>query len=44
MIMFKALGVIAAGKEVIVDPLPNYGREPAHSWDAYGLFFGRVRA
>jgi catechol 2,3-dioxygenase-like lactoylglutathione lyase family enzyme len=26
MIMLKDLGV---------DPLPNYGREPAHSWDAY---------
>jgi hypothetical protein len=26
MIMFKDLGV---------DPLPNYGREPASSWDAY---------
>jgi len=25
-IMFKALGV---------EPLPNYGREPAFSWDAY---------
>ena len=34
MIMFKSLGVIAEGKEVIVEPLPNYGREPAHSWDA----------
>lgn len=35
MIMFKALGVVVAGKEVVVEPLPNYGREPAHSWDAY---------
>ena len=35
MIMFKALGAICDGKEVIVAPLPNYGREPAHSWDAY---------
>lgn len=35
MIMFKALGVIADGKEVLVEPLPNYGREPAFSWDAY---------
>jgi catechol 2,3-dioxygenase-like lactoylglutathione lyase family enzyme len=26
MIMFKALGV---------EPLPNYNREPAFSWDAY---------
>jgi len=26
MIMFKDLGV---------DPLPNYGREPAFAWDAY---------
>ena len=29
MIMFKALGATCDGKEVIVDPLPNYGREPA---------------
>ena len=35
MIMFKALGVIRDGKEVLVEPLPNYGREPAFSWDAY---------
>ncbi len=34
MIMFKALGVIVDGKEVIVDPVPNYGRKPACSWDA----------
>ena len=35
MIMFKALGAIADGKEVAVEPVPNYGREPACSWDAY---------
>lgn len=35
MIMLKALGVISDGKEVTVEPLPNYGREPAFSWDAY---------
>ncbi|HEV7241052.1 MAG TPA: VOC family protein [Thermoanaerobaculia bacterium] len=35
MIMFKALGEICDGKEVVVEPLPNYGREPAFSWDAY---------
>lgn len=35
MIMFKALGVIADGKEVLVEPVPNYGRQPAFSWDAY---------
>ena len=35
MIMFKALGVLADGKEVSVEPVPNYGRQPAHSWDAY---------
>jgi catechol 2,3-dioxygenase-like lactoylglutathione lyase family enzyme len=34
-IMFKALGEIVHGKEVLVDPVPNYGREPASSWDAY---------
>jgi catechol 2,3-dioxygenase-like lactoylglutathione lyase family enzyme len=35
MIMFKALGAICDGKEVSVEPLPNYSREPAFSWDAY---------
>jgi catechol 2,3-dioxygenase-like lactoylglutathione lyase family enzyme len=35
MIMFKALGEIVDGKEVLVDPVPNYGRKPAFSWDAY---------
>jgi catechol 2,3-dioxygenase-like lactoylglutathione lyase family enzyme len=34
-IMFKALGAIRDGKEVTVDPVPNFGREPAFSWDAY---------
>ncbi|MCA1616469.1 MAG: hypothetical protein LC800_20720 [Acidobacteria bacterium] len=35
MIMFKSLGAISDGKEVIVEPLPNYSREPVFSWDAY---------
>jgi catechol 2,3-dioxygenase-like lactoylglutathione lyase family enzyme len=35
MIMFKSLGEICDGKEVMVAPLPNYGREPAFCWDAY---------
>ena len=35
MIMFKALGEIVDGKEILVDPMPNYGRKPAFSWDAY---------
>jgi catechol 2,3-dioxygenase-like lactoylglutathione lyase family enzyme len=35
MIMFKALGAISEGKEVAVEPVPNYSREPAFSWDAY---------
>jgi catechol 2,3-dioxygenase-like lactoylglutathione lyase family enzyme len=35
MIMFKALGAISDGKEVSVEPVPNYSREPAFSWDAY---------
>jgi catechol 2,3-dioxygenase-like lactoylglutathione lyase family enzyme len=34
-IMFKALGVIEDGKEVLVPPVPNYKRKPAFSWDAY---------
>jgi len=35
MIMLKALGAIVDGKEVVVEPLPNYARQPAFSWDAY---------
>ena len=35
MIMFKALGVVQDGKEVVVEPVPNYNRKPAFSWDAY---------
>ena|SRR5688572_22426667 len=34
-ILFKALGVILEGKEVLVEPVPNYGRYPAFSWDAF---------
>ncbi len=34
-IMFKALGVNVDGKEVVVEPVPNCGREPAFCWDAY---------
>ena len=35
MIMFKALGEFSDGKEVVVEPVPNYHRKPAFSWDAY---------
>lgn len=35
VIMFKALGVMRDGNEILVEPVPNYGREPAFSWDAY---------
>lgn len=35
MIMFKALGVMRDGNEILVEPVPNYGRVPAFSWDAY---------
>jgi hypothetical protein len=35
MIMFKALGEFSDGKEVVVEPVPNYHRKPALSWDAY---------
>jgi catechol 2,3-dioxygenase-like lactoylglutathione lyase family enzyme len=34
-IMFKALGEISDGREVVVEPVPNYNRKPAFSWDAY---------
>ncbi len=35
IIMVKALGAASEGTEVMVEPLPNYGRKPAFSWDAY---------
>ena len=35
MIMVKALGAISEGKEISVQPIPNYSRKPAFSWDAY---------
>ena len=35
MIMFKALGGVSDGKEGVVEPVPNYHRKPAFSWDAY---------
>ena len=35
IIMVKALGATSGGTEVMVEPLPNYGRKPAFSWDAY---------
>src|SRR5262245_30764738 len=34
-IIFKALGEVVDGKEVSVDPIPNFHRKPAFSWDAY---------
>jgi len=34
-IMFKALGVVLDGKGVSVEPVPNFGRKPAFSWDAF---------
>lgn len=35
MLMFKALGERVDGKEVRVDPVPNFGRKPAFSIDAH---------
>ena len=35
VIWFKALGAIVDGKDVLVEPVPNFGREPALCWDAY---------
>ena len=35
MIMLKALGAMVDGEDVPVEPVPNHGRVPAHSWDAY---------
>ncbi|HEX6943274.1 MAG TPA: VOC family protein [Gemmatimonadaceae bacterium] len=34
-IMFKSLGAIVDGKDVLVEPLPNFGRQPAFSLDAF---------
>ena len=34
-IFFKALGVVSDGKEFAVEPVPNFKRKPAFSWDAY---------
>jgi catechol 2,3-dioxygenase-like lactoylglutathione lyase family enzyme len=34
-ILFKALGEVLDGQEVLVEPVPNYKRKPAFSWDAY---------
>jgi catechol 2,3-dioxygenase-like lactoylglutathione lyase family enzyme len=35
MLMFKALGAIVDGKEILVDPIPNFRRKPASSLDAH---------
>ncbi|HEY6223761.1 MAG TPA: VOC family protein, partial [Gemmatimonadales bacterium] len=29
------LGVVSDGREVAVEPVPNFSRQPAFSWDAY---------
>ena len=34
-IMFKSLGAIVDGKDVLVEPVPNFGRQPAFSLDAF---------
>jgi len=34
-IMFKALGEVSNGEDVLVEPVPNYKRKPAFSWDAF---------
>lgn len=35
MIMFKVLGGVVEGEEVVVEPVPNYTRKPAFCWDAF---------
>ena len=35
IIFFKALGVIRDGKEILVEPVPNFKRKHAFCWDAY---------
>ena len=34
-IMFKSLGAIVDGKDVLVEPLPNFGRQPVFCLDAF---------
>ena len=34
-IMFKSLGAIVDGKEILVEPLPNFGRQPVFCLDAF---------
>ena len=35
VIMFKALGVVLDGKEVVVEPVPNFKRKTAFCLDAW---------
>ena len=35
VIMFKALGEVLDGKEVLVEPVPNFRRKPAFCLDAF---------
>jgi catechol 2,3-dioxygenase-like lactoylglutathione lyase family enzyme len=35
MLMFKALGEVVDGKDVLVEPVPNFRRKPAYSLDAH---------
>ena len=35
VIMFKALGEMLDGKEVLVEPVPNFKRKPAYCLDAF---------
>jgi len=35
VIMFKALGEVLDGKEVLVEPVPNFKRKPAFCLDAF---------
>jgi catechol 2,3-dioxygenase-like lactoylglutathione lyase family enzyme len=35
VIMFKALGEVVNGKEVLVEPKPNFKRQPAYCLDAW---------
>ena len=35
MIMFKALGEVVDGKDVLVEPVPNFKRKPAFCLDAH---------
>jgi len=35
VVLVLLLGAVLDGKELVVEPIPNFKRAPAFSWDAY---------